>query len=211
VASDGFNLAISEGAIGAAPCAFLIPQRAVSHLLGMEGFVLRIRVSDSALTFETETDLLRVGQGAQHFVPYRRVLPQRDATTTITIADKEALLAAMNRCLAMGDREKPIVECNVEANGRALFIKAGVLRSHGNKYQLQDSAAAVGALVVGPAIDFSFDAQDTLRFLNKAVAPIVIHVISNTTVLEFRANGGQYRFLKMPTSPDSRTIGAAAK
>jgi hypothetical protein len=64
--------------------------------------------------------------------------------------------------------------------------------------------------VAGPAIDFSFDAKTFLPFLSKAVAPIVLNVINNTSILDFYANNGQYRYLQMVTKPESRTIGAAA-
>jgi hypothetical protein len=217
VATNGFGIAISERAIGAAPCEFLVPLQAISHLLGMEGFVLRIRAASEygyGLTFETETDLLLAAPCVQRFVPYRRILSwvlSQGTTTTITISDKAALEAAIRRTLAVGDSEKPIIECNVEANGKALFVQSGTAYTNPRGERLlEDGAAAVSVVVAGPAIDFSFDAKTFLPFLSKAVAPIVLNVINNTSILDFYANNGQYRYLQMVTKPESRTIGAAA-
>ena len=212
VGTNGFCTAISEEKIAAAPCSFILPQHAFNPLFAMAGLVLRVSASDSYLAFETETDLLRVVVAQEQFPPYRNTLPKVAATTTITIADKEALQAAIKSCLAVCESKRPIVECYADANGTVLSVQAGTAyEGHRGKRLLEDGATAVGAAVAGPAIDFSFDGEWFLPFLSKATVPIVLHVISNTTVLDFRANGGQFRYLQMPTNPATRTIGAAAK
>jgi DNA polymerase-3 subunit beta len=203
IGTDGFRLAISKAPSNVGEFNLTIPKPALELIKKLEGGQLTISEAEAGFYFETELETLTVSRSHGEFPNYKGILPKKFAVE-ITVKKNE-LLAALKRVKSMADAETPSIVFGTTDG--ALTLSADSTDESGPEGGVFRNTASdeVAATIAGGNVEFSLNVKLLLPFVETAFGnndgDIVIQATDGTTVVDFHANAGQYRFLQMPTQP----------
>lgn len=203
VGTDGLGLALSASPANYGVWELVLPKNALELVAKLDGTQVTISEAEGGFYFDTEVETLTVSRSHGTFPDYKAIFP-KSVSTKITV-EKAALEEAINKMKPLAYSEKPVVVFNVVDGGKEIIMQAASLEtiSEGTAFR-QVADDTIDAVVEGPANDFSLNVKMLQPFIERATGPIVIQIINNSSIVDFHANGDNYRWLQMPTAPASR-------
>lgn len=198
VATDGFRLAIAEEPKDAGTWSLTLPKPALDLIKKLEGGAqVTISEAEAGFFFDTDLESLTVSRSHGEFPNYAAILP-KGHKTTVTF-DKAVVAESIKRVKACADSEKPTIVFTVPENGTSLTLAAAYDESGTDGSVFRNNAEdEIEVKIEGPAQNIHLNGEYMLEFIDKATGAITAHFSSASSVADFTANEGKYRYLLMP-------------